>query len=95
MSIGLVLGKFMPLHKGHLALIDFAAKQCDRLNVLLCYTPEEPINGSTRQHWLRQELAEYKNTIFHSFEYTEEDLPNTSVSSEEVSASSLFCKLKI
>ncbi|MET0392361.1 MAG: adenylyltransferase/cytidyltransferase family protein [Chitinophagaceae bacterium] len=48
-----VPGKFMPLHRGHLALIDFAHRPCDLLYVILCYTPEEPIDGELR----RQELA--------------------------------------
>ena len=29
----LVIGKFMPLHKGHLALIDFAATQAETVCV--------------------------------------------------------------
>jgi HTH-type transcriptional repressor of NAD biosynthesis genes len=30
---GLVIGKFMPVHNGHIALINFAASQCDELIV--------------------------------------------------------------
>lgn len=46
MKIGLVFGKFMPLHAGHLSLIEFAVENCDRLNVILCYTYEEEISGT-------------------------------------------------
>lgn len=30
---GIVIGKFMPVHKGHIALIEFAAARCDELLV--------------------------------------------------------------
>mgnify|MGYP003834889701 CR=1 FL=1 len=33
MKRGLVIGKFMLVHKGHIALINFAASQCDELIV--------------------------------------------------------------
>lgn len=40
MLTGLVVGKFCPLHRGHEALIAFAAAGCDRL-VILSYTSPE------------------------------------------------------
>ena len=43
MRRGLVIGKFMPVHKGHLALIDFALTQCDELIVSMSYTVKDPI----------------------------------------------------
>jgi HTH-type transcriptional regulator, transcriptional repressor of NAD biosynthesis genes len=51
---GLVIGKFMPIHNGHLALIRFAASQCDELIVSLSFTPADPILGSMRFSWLQQ-----------------------------------------
>jgi HTH-type transcriptional regulator, transcriptional repressor of NAD biosynthesis genes len=51
---GLVFGKFMPIHKGHLALIDFAHNQCDALIVSMSYTPQDPINPELRLSWLKQ-----------------------------------------
>lgn len=36
MTTGLGLGKFYPLHAGHLGLITFAQQRCDRLMVLVC-----------------------------------------------------------
>jgi HTH-type transcriptional repressor of NAD biosynthesis genes len=95
MKKGLVFGKFMPLHVGHLALIDFAAKHCDLLYVVLCHTNKESISGSVRQKWLSEALEKRKNTVLISFPYSEEELPNTSVSSMHVSQlwSDTFCKL--
>lgn len=50
---GLVLGKFMPPHNGHLHLINTAAEQCEKLFVLICSLKNEPINGYLRYNWLR------------------------------------------
>lgn len=84
MRHGLVLGKFMPLHNGHLGLINFAARHCDTLTVLLCAEKKEIIPGHVRLQWLKKEIA--GNSIIELFEYSDEELPNTSVSSIEVSS---------
>jgi HTH-type transcriptional regulator, transcriptional repressor of NAD biosynthesis genes len=82
---GLVLGKFMPLHRGHIGLIDFATTKCDELVVLLCSDKSERINGSLRYKWL---IETFKNrpeiTVVH-LEYDPAVLPNTSVSSRDTS----------
>ncbi|MBY0436458.1 MAG: AAA family ATPase [Cyclobacteriaceae bacterium] len=57
MKRGLVIGKFMPLHKGHIALIQFAAAQCDELIVSMSYKPDDPIPGPLRFSWIKQEFA--------------------------------------
>jgi len=51
---GLVIGKFMPLHFGHIALIRFAASQCDELIVSMTYKPSDPINGELRFFWIQE-----------------------------------------
>jgi HTH-type transcriptional repressor of NAD biosynthesis genes len=51
---GLVIGKFMPVHKGHVALIRFAAEQCDELILSMSYRPDDPIPGDLRLSWLRE-----------------------------------------
>ena len=58
MTHGLVFGKFMPVHAGHLALIDFAAQRCDRLTVSMSITPDDPIAPARRLGWLRALLAD-------------------------------------
>lgn len=85
MKKGLVLGKFMPLHIGHLALFEFAGKQCEELVILLCYTSNEPITGALRESWLKDTVAETPNMLVVSFRYDEDILPNTSISSREIS----------
>lgn len=54
MKKGLVFGKFMPLHKGHLALIEFALSYCDKVMVSMSFTPDDPIPAEIRFGWLHQ-----------------------------------------
>src|SRR6476469_8967187 len=53
MKRGLVLGKFMPPHAGHVALIQSARALVDELTVLLCSLPDDPIPGQVRMDWMR------------------------------------------
>lgn len=57
---GLVLGKFMPLHNGHIHLIETAAAQVDELTVLVCSIPSEPISGALRYHWMREQFPDFR-----------------------------------
>jgi HTH-type transcriptional regulator, transcriptional repressor of NAD biosynthesis genes len=54
MKRGLVIGKFMPVHQGHIALINFALQYCDELIVSMSYTPTDPISHSLRYDWLKK-----------------------------------------
>jgi HTH-type transcriptional regulator, transcriptional repressor of NAD biosynthesis genes len=56
MKRGLVIGKFMPLHKGHIALIDFAADHCDELIVSMSYTDYDPIDPGLRLEWINEQF---------------------------------------
>lgn len=82
MKPGLVIGKFMPLHTGHVKLIEFALSHCDQLIVLVCANPGEPIPGPLRFLWLQET---YKQNPQVKIAYTEEPLPNSSVSSRSIS----------
>ena len=78
----------MPLHKGHMALIEFARQRCDLLYVVLCHTKKEPIDGAIRASWLNRSFAAQNNIKIINYEYDESMLPNTSASS--MSASKLW-----
>lgn len=52
MRRGLVIGKFMPLHYGHIHLIDFALEHCDFLEIALVVKPTDDIPSEVRQAWL-------------------------------------------
>ena len=85
MKNSLVFGKFMPLHEGHLSLIRFGSKRCDTLNVVFCYHDKEIISGEKWSHWVKKTLSKYGNFNLNSFEYDENVMPDTSVSSVVVS----------
>ena len=54
---GFVLGKFMPLHSGHIFLLETAKKQCNKLTILLCAQPDDPIPGAIRLKWLKKHAS--------------------------------------
>lgn len=54
MKRGFLLGKFMPPHAGHVALIRSARQLVDQLTVLVCAQPADPIPGPARLDWMRQ-----------------------------------------
>ena len=51
---GLVAGRFLPLHRGHQYLIEFARKSVERLTILVFADAADPITGETRVNWLRE-----------------------------------------
>lgn len=53
MRRGLVIGKFMPIHQGHIALIQFASTQCDELIVSMSYTEQDPVPHQLRYSWIQ------------------------------------------
>lgn len=56
-TTGLLLGKFLPPHRGHQYLVDFARFYADDVTVHVCSTPAEPIAGSLRFRWVRDHFA--------------------------------------
>jgi len=50
---GLVLGKFLPPHAGHVHLIETARRQCDELSIVVGTLAREPIAGALRAQWMR------------------------------------------
>lgn len=57
----LVLGKFMPIHAGHVHLIEAAARQAERVTVLVCSLRREAIAGELRFRWASETLASVLN----------------------------------
>lgn len=58
MRRGFLLGKFMPPHAGHLTLARAARAMVDRLTVLVCWLPDDPIPGALRLAWMRELLPD-------------------------------------
>lgn len=66
---GLVVGKFAPLHNGHVHLINQAAWFCEKV-IVLSYTSEhyEGCEPATRRKWLEQLKLTHKNIEVHVIE---------------------------
>lgn len=77
MKRGLVIGKFMPLHKGHIAMIKFAVTQCDELIVSMSYTGVDPINPTLRFEWIKEQFKNNFNILLYIIkdDFDREDLP--------------------
>lgn len=52
-TTGFLLGKFMPPHAGHQLLCDSARSLVDRLTILVCWLPDDPIPGPLRLAWMK------------------------------------------
>jgi HTH-type transcriptional repressor of NAD biosynthesis genes len=50
----MILGKFMPPHRGHQRLIDFARERVSHLTILVCSLEREPIPGRLRVEWMTE-----------------------------------------
>jgi len=61
MKRGLVIGKFMPVHNGHIALINFAASHCNELIVSMSYTPGDKIDPYLRFEWIKEIFKDQPN----------------------------------
>ncbi len=58
----MILGKFLPFHKGHEYLIDFARRypDVDRLYVVIDRIADEPIPQSIRAKWIQETFPDIK-----------------------------------
>ena len=54
MTLGFIVGKFYPPHRGHKHLIDTARRQVDRLIVMIADHPSQTIPGALRQAWMEE-----------------------------------------
>ncbi len=54
MKRGIVLGKFLPPHAGHVYLIEVARRLCDSLTVVVDRLADETIPGELRRAWLAE-----------------------------------------
>ncbi len=54
MTRGLVLGKFLPPHAGHVYLVEFARRWADDLSVVVGTLAAEPIAGALRHRWVSE-----------------------------------------
>ena len=72
---GLVLGKFLPPHAGHVHLVRTGAALCDELAVLVCTRDRDPIPGRLRAGWMRELGAGIGANV--RIVHVEDDVPQT------------------
>ncbi len=88
MSHAFTFGKYLPFHRGHEALIAFALGRAASLTVLVCASDRESISGAMRRAWIEETFAGHATADrleVRTLDYTEAELPNTSVASEGIS----------
>lgn len=83
---GFVFGKYYPFHLGHKALVDFALEQCTQLFVVVCASDKELFKAEIRVNWIKDTYPNNPKLKIIPFDYKETDLPNSSVSSKQISA---------
>ena len=76
----LVIGKFMPLHKGHLALIDFAATQAKTVSVCVTGHDGEVISSAERAWWVIESYIQNSSINVRNLSYDPGKLNESSVS---------------
>ncbi len=81
-EVGLVLGKFMPLHVGHEALIAYASKHSHKVVIILGAFEGESIIPEVRFNWLRKR---YGHNYTKEIHYVEDKFPKSEAPSREVS----------
>ena len=76
----LVIGKFLPLHKGHLALIDFAATQAETVSVCVTGHDGEVISCTKRARWIIESHMQNSSISVCNLSYDPSKLNESSVS---------------
>ena len=63
MKIGIVIGRFLPLHNGSLTICKIAQTLSKKLLIIIIKTPDDPIPIYLRTKWLKQENPEAIVTV--------------------------------
>lgn len=53
-ALGVVVGKFLPPHRGHSLLVTTATRRCAEVLVVVCARPDDPIPAGVRAGWLAE-----------------------------------------
>lgn len=85
MKRGLIIGKFLPLHIGHMTLVSYALEHCDELIIVIGASDDEPIAGDVRLDWLKKTYADNDKVKPVLLSYDEAMLPGAGDSIENMS----------
>jgi len=64
-KIGLTIGKFMPLHKGHELMLDFGVAMLDKMNIIVSGNENDVIPLMVRYNWVRAKYKDNPNVKVH------------------------------
>lgn len=64
---GLVIGKFMPPHKGHEYLFRFAKQYCDELTIVVDCLKTQTISSEMRKEWIEELISGVKVIALDEF----------------------------
>lgn len=84
-SSAMVIGKFMPLHKGHIKLIEFACQKAKYTVVLVLGHQNEFIPLNVRKKWIAEEFKRTPHMFLYDVEYDETKLNSSSESDKQSS----------
>jgi len=91
-EIGVVIGKFYPLHKGHQHLIETAMENVEHLYIIICTKEEEVPGPSTRIKWIKQLYKGPNITVKHIVDMYD---PNDSKLWAELTKETIGCSLDV
>ena len=74
---GLVIGKFLPFHKGHQSLIEFAQKRSKHLIVIVCHAKNYSIPPQLRKKWIESKSPQADVRIFRHAHFLDDDSPDS------------------
>ena len=63
MSLGIVIGKFMPFHRGHALLIERALSECDAVVALVCDAAWHDRPAARRAEWIRASFPSVSTVV--------------------------------
>lgn len=64
-KIGVTIGKFMPLHKGHELMLDFGVAMLDKMNIVVSGSENDVIPLMVRYDWVRAKYKDDPNVKVH------------------------------
>jgi NadR type nicotinamide-nucleotide adenylyltransferase len=62
---GFIIGKFIPLHKGHQFLIETALKQSEKVTLVVCQNQNILIDPKIRAGWIKELYPRVNVQVFH------------------------------
>lgn len=69
---GLVAGRFLPFHRGHQYLIEFARQSCKKLTIMIFVRPGDPVAKGQRLNWIKRAIDD-PDVAIHEIETTQSE----------------------